>query len=106
EELWSWAHPEIQREFNEWIERCRSEARRDRRPLRGLADDVKADAWVAMNWEGTTPLGVRRCNPFFNREVLELAFQCHPSEVLGAGPKRLLRLALKDDVPSRNLFRP
>src|SRR5207249_3811123 len=53
-----------------------------------------------------TPLGVRRCFPFFNREVLELAFRCHPSELLGPGPKRLLRDAVGGDVPSHNLLRP
>jgi hypothetical protein len=64
------------------------------------------DGWVAMNWEGTTPLGVRRSLPFCNREVLELAFRCHPADLLGPGPKRLLRVALSGDVPPRNLFRP
>jgi hypothetical protein len=59
-----------------------------------------------MYWEGASPLGVRPLLPFFNREALELAFQCHPSELLGPGIKRLLRDALRDDVPARNLFRP
>jgi hypothetical protein len=58
-----------------------------------------------MNWEGTTPLGVRRSIPFFSRECLELAFDCHPRELLGPGKKRLLRSALDGDVPSRNLRR-
>jgi hypothetical protein len=58
-----------------------------------------------MNWEGTTPLGVRRSSPFFTREALELAFSCHPRELLGPGTKRLLRDALRGDVPERNLSR-
>ena len=74
--------------------------------LRRLVRSIAADAWVDMNWEGATPLGVRRCFPFFNREVLELAFRCHPSELLGPGPKRLLRDAVGGDVPSHNLLRP
>jgi hypothetical protein len=44
--------------------------------------------------------------PFFNREVLELAFQCHPRELLGPDHKQLLRAALRDDVPARTLLRP
>lgn len=43
--------------------------------------------------------------PFFNREVLELAYRCHPQELLGPGKKRLLVDALRDDVPPRNLLR-
>jgi len=43
--------------------------------------------------------------PFFNREVLELAFRCHPSELLGPGTKLILREALRDDVPPRYLLR-
>ena len=40
------------------------------------------------------------------RELLELAFQCHPSELVGPGTKRLLRRALAGDVPGVNLQRP
>jgi hypothetical protein len=78
---------------------------RDRRPLPELAARADSDAWVAMYWEGAAPLGVRPLLPFFNREVLELAFRCHPRDLLGPGKKRLLRDALREDVPSRNLMR-
>lgn len=104
-ELDRWAHPEVEAEFREWLIRRDNALRSDRRPLLDLALLVEADGWVPMNWEGTSPLGVRRSLPFFDREVLELAFHCHPSELLGPGPKRLLRIALEDDVPPRNLFR-
>ena len=105
-ELPAWAPSEVKSEYSEWVRRSRVTLARDPRPLKRLAARVAADAWVAMNWEGTAYLGVRRSLPFFNREVLELAFQCHPSELLGPGPKRLLREALREDVPSRNLLRP
>ena len=59
-----------------------------------------------MNWEAASALGVRRSFPFFNREVLELAFECHPAELVGPGTKKLLRTALRRDVPARNLDRP
>ncbi len=104
-ELDRWAHPEVEAEFRDWLIRRENALRSDRRPLLDLAVLVEADGWVPMNWEGTSPLGVRRSLPFFERGVLELAFQCHPSELLGPGPKRLLKIALKDDVPARNLFR-
>jgi hypothetical protein len=78
---------------------------RDRRPLGELAARADADAWVAMYWEAASPLGVRPLLPFFNRELLELAFRCHPRDLLGPGKKRLLRDALRSDVPARNLMR-
>ena len=105
-ELPVWAPPDVRAEYQEWVSRHRAALARDRRPLRELAARADADAWVAMYWEGAAPLGVRPLLPFFNREVLELAFRCHPSELLGPGPKRLLREALRDDVPKRNLMRP
>jgi asparagine synthetase B (glutamine-hydrolysing) len=105
-DLPEWAPPEVKAEYRDWVRRHRADLGRDHRPLRELAARAAADAWVAMYWEGASPFGVRPLLPFFNREVLELAFQCHPRELLGPGPKRLLRAALRDDVPARNLFRP
>jgi hypothetical protein len=105
-ELPSWADPETEGEYRHWLQERRDAWASDPRPLRGLADLVAADGWVPMNWEGTAPLGVRRSLPFFNREVLELAFRCHPSELLGPEPKQILRAALHDDVPAENLYRP
>jgi hypothetical protein len=60
-----------------------------------------------MNWEATSLLGIRRSYPFVNRAALELAFSCHPQELLGPGhqTKKLLRSALDRDVPHRNLYR-
>jgi len=71
-----------------------------------LALLTEADGFVAMNWEAAGALGVRRSFPFFTREVLELAFECHPTELVGPGTKKLLRTALRDDVPHKNLTRP
>jgi asparagine synthetase B (glutamine-hydrolysing) len=105
-ELPGWASPEVEAEHRDWLRRRRAAWARDRRPLKWFADLVAADGWIAMNWEGTAPLGVRRSLPFFNREALELAFQCHPSELLGPGHKVLLREALRDDVPATHLLRP
>jgi asparagine synthetase B (glutamine-hydrolysing) len=105
-ELPGWRRDEVAAEYREWVDDHRRALARDDRPLRDLATRADADAWVAMYWEGAAPLGIRPLLPFFNREVLELAFKCHPSELLGPGPKRLLREALREDVPARNLLRP
>jgi asparagine synthetase B (glutamine-hydrolysing) len=105
-ELDGWALPEVQDEYQDWIHRRRIALARDHRPLRELAARASGDAWVAMYWEGAAPLGVRPVLPFFSRESLELAFRCHPRDLLGPGNKRLLRDALRDDVPARNLLRP
>ncbi len=104
-DLDEWVPGPVEAEFQDWIADQRRALARDRRPLGELAARADADAWVAMYWEGTSPLGARPLLPFFNREVLELAFRCHPRDLLGPGKKRLLRDALRDDVPERNLMR-
>ena len=104
-DLDEWVPASVDAEFEDWIAAQRRALTEDRRPLGELAVRADADAWVAMYWEGTSPLGARPVLPFFTREALELAFRCHPHDLLGPGKKRLLRDALRDDVPSRNLMR-
>lgn len=100
-------HPAVREEYLTWCERKRKGLREDTAPLRHLAIRIATqDAFIPMNWEACSALGVRRSFPFFNREALELAFECHPAELYGTGTKKLLRAALHDDVPSRNLYRP
>lgn len=99
-------HHAVREEYLAWWERKRKELREDTAPLRHLAiHSATQDAFVPMNWEVCSALGIRRSFPFFNREALELAFECHPAELYGSGTKKLLRAALHDDVPSRNLYR-
>lgn len=62
--------------------------------------------WQAMQWEVCSAAGVRRSSPFSTREVLELALECHPLELLGPLDKRLLRGALAGVVPGDVLQRP
>jgi asparagine synthetase B (glutamine-hydrolysing) len=104
-DLDEWVPDEVEAEYWDWVSARRRALGRDRRPLPELAARADSDAWVAMYWEGAAPLGVRPLLPFFNREVLELAFRCHPRDLLGPGKKRLLRDALRGDVPARNLMR-
>lgn len=105
EELPEMIRPELRDQYADWLSDQRRRAAGDRRPLRQLALSARQDPFVVMNWEGTSPLGIRRSLPFFNREVIELAFSCHPSEQLGPGAKKLLRAALRSDVPAENLDR-
>ena len=101
-------HPAVREEYLAWWERRRRELREDRSPWRHLAmHSATLDPFVPMNWEACSALAVRRSFPFFNREVLELAFECHPAELYGPDPgaKKLLRAALHDDVPHHNLYR-
>jgi asparagine synthetase B (glutamine-hydrolysing) len=104
-ELDEWAPPEVQDEYRGWVAAELRAIAWDPQPLPELAARADADAWVAAYWEASSPLGARPLLPFFTREVLELAFRCHPRDLLGPGKKRLLRDALGDDVPARNLFR-
>ena len=71
-----------------------------------LAMFLERQGFLGMHWEVTSSLGVRRSFPFVTRELLELGFECHPSELVGPGTKRLLRAALAGDVPAINLERP
>lgn len=98
--------PELREEYRVWLDERRRRAALDQEPRPHLALRAEADGFVAMNWEAASALGVRRSFPFFNREVLELACECHPAELVGPGTKRLLRRALREDVPARNLDRP
>ncbi len=100
-------HREVREDYRAWWDRRRREVRDDPAPWRYLAVRTTALAGFApMNWEACSALGIRRSLPFFTREVLELAFACHPTELYGPEPKKLLRNALREDVPERNLLRP
>ncbi len=79
---------------------------KDPRPHRLLARHIQlASEALPIHWAVTSTLGVRRVLPFFSRETIELAFRCHPRELLDQGPKTLLRLALRGLVPPLNLNR-
>lgn len=97
---------EVIEEYQEWYDRQKKRLLEDRRPWRYLAIDSEImDSFVTMNWEACSALGIRRSLPFFTREVFELTFSCHPVELYGGGVKKLIRRALVNDVPHRNLFR-
>lgn len=98
--------PWVRDEHEAWVESTRRRMLADERPLRELATWTELDAWVAMHWDVASAHGVRPVHPFFNRAVLELAFQCHPSELYGPGTKKILRRALAGMVPARYLERP
>jgi len=101
-------HPDVIAEYREWWDGQRRGLHADHDPWRYLELHTRSfDGFVPMNWEVCSALGVRRSLPFHTREVLELAFACHPAELYGPDPgaKRLLRAALHNDVPHHNLYR-
>lgn len=100
-----WLHPDVRAEYREWIAWLGARALADPRPHPHLAIRTELDAFLPMNWEACSELGVRRSVPFFNRAALELAFETHPAERVEGGLRRLIRAALAADVPARNLAR-
>lgn len=101
-------HPDVVAEYRDWWDGQRRGLHADRGPWRYLELHSRSfDGYVPMNWEACSALGVRRSLPFHTREVFELAFACHPAELYGPDPgaKKLLRAALRDDVPHHNLYR-
>ncbi|MDQ3879080.1 MAG: asparagine synthase-related protein, partial [Actinomycetota bacterium] len=104
-EVPDWVNTDLRGEYREWRARRLAAFAADQRPWKWLDLHAEGDNFLAMNWEATTELNVRRAWPFLNRPMLELAFECHPSELVGPGIKKLLRAALPDDVPRLNLER-
>jgi asparagine synthetase B (glutamine-hydrolysing) len=103
--LADWVHPRARGEYRAWRVDVGRAASGDPRPLRTLALRAGMDGFTAMNWEATSELGIRRVIPYFTRDMLELAFDCHPNELIGPGFRRLQRAALAEDVPRANLWR-
>jgi asparagine synthase (glutamine-hydrolysing) len=97
---------ELRDEYAHWWHERRRTAGRDERPMPHLAMFLEREGFLGMHWEVTSSLGIRRSFPFVTRDLLELGFECHPSELVGPGTKRLLRAALAGDVPTVNLDRP
>lgn len=98
-------HPNVRAEYAEWLDRRRRAAGDEPAAWRYLTLRLECDDYATMNWEGTSALNVRRSFPFLQREVIELAYACHPAELIRPGHKRLLRRALEHDVPPHNLNR-
>lgn len=104
-QLPGWTCPELRDELDELRDRRRRQALRERCAWRQLGMLLEVDGWTAMSWEATSELGLRRSIPFNCREIIELTLECHPLELIGKDTKLLLRNALKQDVPARNLYR-
>ncbi len=106
DELPALVRPELRADYADWLADRRRAAATDDRPLPYLAMFLERQGFLGMHWEVTSALGVRRVFPFVSRELLELAFELHPGELVGPGTKLLLRRALVGDVPAANLQRP
>jgi Asparagine synthase len=60
--------------------------------------------WLLQNWEACSEAGLRRSLPFYNREAIEFALSCRPTE-LAWPPKKLLRSSFDGLVPASHLHR-
>ncbi len=96
---------DLRDEHREWFLSNRRQAASDRSSRNYIQLCLQDAGWVVMNWEATSALGVRRAFPFLSREMLELAFSLHPTELLGPGTKKLLRASALGLVPERSLER-
>lgn len=104
-ELPEFIHPDVRAEYAEWFDRRRRAAGGEPSAWRYLTLRLECDNFATMNWEGTSALNLRRSFPFLQREVIELAYACHPAELIRPGHKLLLRRALELDLPAHNLNR-
>jgi len=106
-DLHEFVRPCVRDEYGAWLARERSHLSRGRGARPELAARVALDGAVAMNWEATSALGVRRSFPFYHRAYVELAFELPPAELRGGfNDKRILGRALRGHVPDRHLDRP
>lgn len=93
---------EYREEYAAAIARWRADA--PRRPYLLAAIDLFS-AGAATSWELASARGVRIVLPFVSRGLIELALACHPCIQVGPDLRRLLRLAFRDEVGPRSLFR-
>ncbi|MFM8469215.1 MAG: asparagine synthase-related protein [Limisphaerales bacterium] len=105
-ELPSLIRPELRAEYAEWREREQRRAAEDSGDWRYLRLRLRHEEFPAMNWEACSALGIRRSLPFMDREVIELAFHCHPTELIRPGNKKLLKAAMEGHVPPHTLHQP
>lgn len=96
---------EVREEHAEWVADRGRELRRLPPSHRLFVALLATDVWKAMHWEAGSTLDTRRPFPFHSREMIELAAELHPLELFGPGTKKILRGALSDAVPKRNLQR-
>jgi asparagine synthetase B (glutamine-hydrolysing) len=105
DDLPDFVRPDVRDEYRDWRAGRQRALAGDTRALPYLAFEAERDGFVPMNWEVASAVGMRRVWPFFSRAMLELAFDCHPWELVGPGTKRLLREGLQGLVPPMNLQR-
>lgn len=105
-ELPSLIRPELRAEYAEWRDREQRRAAGDPGDWRYLRLRLRHEEFPAMNWEACSALGIRRSVPFMDRDVVELAFGCHPFDLIRPGNKKLLKAAMEGHVPPPILHQP
>jgi asparagine synthetase B (glutamine-hydrolysing) len=105
EDLPGFILPELRREYRALLYREREGLARDPRPRAFIAKRLEvAHTAIGQNHEVASALGIRRVFPFLSRDLVTLAFECHPSEGMIPGTKKLLRRALRGMVPDSHLM--
>jgi asparagine synthetase B (glutamine-hydrolysing) len=97
--------PEMQREYAAYRAGWQRRVLDDPATNSTLFAHTLGTEFPAMSWEILAPHGLHRVLPFVNRAAYEWALLTHPTERFDPGTKRLLRQALEELVPERNLGR-
>lgn len=97
---------DVEREYQAWRRARRRRLATDDRPLPMLFALMERNGWLMDFWEAATLRDAKPVTAFYTRDVLELAFRCHPREQFDSRSKKLLRTGLARDVPPRSLQRP
>jgi len=104
--LGEWFVARVRDEYRDWLARHRRAVAHERGVWPYRWAWWHHDGFLAMNWEALTPLGIRRSFPFVQRRILEVAYQCHPRDVVGPPTTLLLKRAVDGIVRGENLHRP
>ena len=104
-QLADFIRPDLRDEYAQYVAELRSELRTIDSPRAFvLAQLSHYTGWLLQNWEGCSEAGMVRSLPFYNREAIEFALSCYPTE-LAWPPKKLLQASFDGLVPSSHLHR-
>jgi hypothetical protein len=92
-------------QYADYVADVRSQLRTERSPNAYVLGQLSHyTGWLLQNWEICSEAGIRRSLPFYNRETIEFALSCVPTE-LAWPPKKLLRSSFDGLVASSHLHR-
>jgi Asparagine synthase len=96
---------DLQNEYADYVGDVRQSLRSESSPNAFVLGQLSHyTGWLLQNWEACSEAGLRRSLPFYNREAIEFALSCRPTE-LAWPPKKLLRSSFDGFVPASHLHR-